>query len=242
MQPALGVRRERRRAGATFGRRRQVDEKDEFAPLAIRVGREPGHGLGERHPCDGFEFLGELARDDELALAAEHVGQRGRRGGDPMRCLVDQQRARQRGGRGEQLAARLCVRRQKPEKEESVGNEPGRRNSGDRRIRAWNRHHRKTGVQHRTHQPGARVADGGRAGIADQRHAAARAQGIEDTRDPPFLVVLVQRQWPRGDAEVPQQHRGHPRVFGRHHVGAAEDVDAAQCDVAQITERRGNHI
>jgi len=41
---------------------------------------------------------------------------------------------------------------------------------------------------------------------------------------------------------MPQQHRRDPRILGGDDIGAAEDVDGAQRHVAQVTERRGNHI
>ena len=44
------------------------------------------------------------------------------------------------------------------------------------------------------------------------------------------------------DKGAPEQHAGHPRILGGDHVSAAQDVDRPQRQIAQISERRGNHI
>ncbi len=56
------------------------------------------------------------------------------------------------------------------------------------------------------------------------------------------LVVLVQREGARRDPVVAEQHARHARVLGRDHVDAPEDVERAQRQVAEISDRRGDHI
>ncbi len=56
------------------------------------------------------------------------------------------------------------------------------------------------------------------------------------------LVVLVHGKWACGDAVVPQQHCGHAGVLGGDDVRAPEHVERAQRHIAQVTERRRDHI
>jgi hypothetical protein len=54
--------------------------------------------------------------------------------------------------------------------------------------------------------------------------------------------VGVDRERARRDAEVREELRRHARVFRGDAVDAAQHVDGAQRHVAQVSERRGNHI
>ena len=109
-------------------------------------------------------------------------------------------------------------------------------------IPAGNRDHGEAGVVDRAHEPCAGIADGRRPGIADERNAPARTQQVDDLDGALRLVVLVQRPRPGRDSVVPQQNRRYARVLRRDDIGAAEHVERPQRDVAQITERRGDHI
>ena len=151
--------------------------------------------------------------------------------------LVDHERHRQTRDRREELTPRLRRGGQETQEHESLGGEARRRHGRDGRVRAGNRHDGKSRVADRAHQPRAGIADRRRAGIADQRDAAPRAELRDDLRGARRFVVLVQRQRTGRDAVVPQQHAGHARVLGRNDVDAAEDVQRAQRQVAQISER-----
>jgi hypothetical protein len=123
-----------------------------------------------------------------------------------------------------------------------IGIEPRRGHGGDRGAGTGNRHYRKPCRAHRPHEARPWIADRRRAGITDQRHAAAGAKIPHDLLGPRRLVVFVERDRVRRDAEMPQQHAGHPRILGRDHVRAAQDVDRPQRQIAQISDRCGNHI
>ena len=106
----------------------------------------------ERHLRDGLEFLRDLARDHQRPLATERRAELRRGGANAMRGLVDHERARLARDRGQQLAPRLRRRRQKAQKQQAIGIEPGRGHGGDRGAGAGNRHHRKPCRAHRSHE------------------------------------------------------------------------------------------
>jgi hypothetical protein len=54
--------------------------------------------------------------------------------------------------------------------------------------------------------------------------------------------VRVRRERARRDAEVREQGRGDARVLGADAVDARQDVDRVQRYVAQVPERRRDHI
>ena len=132
-----------------------------------------------------------------------------------MRRLVDHERARQRRDRGEQLAARLGRRGRNPRNRKRSASSPAADTAA---IAALAPGIGTTGnpasrTARTSRAPG--IADGGRSGVAHQRDAAARAQHRDDCAARAVLVVRVQRQRPRRDAVVAQQHRRHARVLGR---------------------------
>jgi hypothetical protein len=241
-EPAQCVSRRRGATGARRGGGRRIDQQHEFAARTVRVGREPVARFGERHPRYRLEFLRELARDHEIPRAAQRLRERGDRRADPMRRLVDHQRARQRGDGCNRVAARLRARRKKTQEQELRGQQPGGGERGDQGARTWNRHHAQAGVAHRASETRAGIADRGRTGIAHQRDAAALAQQADQLLGAGGLVVLVQGDRAGRDAEVAQQNRRDARVLGGDHVHASEDIERAQAHVAQVTERSGNHI
>ena len=75
---------------------RRGDDQHELAARPVGVGREPGGRLGQRAAMQRFETLGQLARDDDLALRIERGGERRDRRRDPVRRFVEDQRVRQR--------------------------------------------------------------------------------------------------------------------------------------------------
>ena len=84
--------------------------------------------------------------------------------------------------------------------------EPRGRHRGDGGIGAGNRHHGEPRVADGAHESRARIADGGRAGIAHQRDAFPGAQLVDDPHRARRFVVLVQRNGTRRDAVMPQEH------------------------------------
>ena len=120
--------------------------------------------------------------------------------------------------------------------------ETGGGHRGDRGAGAGNRHHGKPRVAYRAHEPRAGIADGRRAGVADERDAFPGAQLLDDAHRARRFVVLVERHGARRDAVVPQEHAGDPRILGRDRVRAAQDVDGTKREIAQISERCRNDI
>jgi len=66
-------------------RRRRFDDQHELAAVSIRIGRKPCRGITQSDAVDRLEALGELARDDKLALRPERRGESVERGRNPVR-------------------------------------------------------------------------------------------------------------------------------------------------------------
>ena len=159
IDPGHRVRRQVDRARALGGR---VDRQHEFAALAVRVGGEPGVGLAEPHRGDLLERLGQLARDDEIAFAAERRDERTHGVAHAVRRLVDDQREREGRHRGEKRVARLRLRRQEAEEGEARRHEAGGGHRRDQRRGAGHRDHRVACVAHGAHETRAGIGHRGR--------------------------------------------------------------------------------
>ena len=159
-----------------------------------------------------------------------------------MRRFVDDERERQVRDGGEQLALCFRGRRQESQEDEPLGAQTRGRERGDRGVRAGNGHHLEAGVADPAHESRTGIADTRRAGVADDGDAAAAVEHRHDLVGARDLVVLVQREWTRRDPVVAEQHARHARVLGGDHVDAPEDVERAQRQVAEISDRRGDHI
>ena len=118
--------------------------------------------------------LGDFARDHGIALAAENCGAILQRPLHAMRRFIEHQGARLVRERLQPLAPGGAARRQKPFETKAVRRQPADRQRGDRRAGPWDGNDLDSGSRDRAHQIEARVADGGRARIADQSDRGAR--------------------------------------------------------------------
>ena len=189
-----------------------------------------------------FEHFGQFTRNDHAATGAKHAGHVGNGLVHAVRRLVEHQQVRQ-CLKGLKLAP-PCRRllRQKTEKKKMRRGAARGRQRTQCRVGAWQGDHRIAGIAHRRDRQRARVGNRRRAGIADQRDGFSRRQQVDQFLRSVPLVVLVQRQQPRGNAVVPEQMRGDARVLGGDDIDALEHVERAQGDVRQITNGRRDYI
>ena len=81
------------------------------------------------------------------------------------------------------------------------------------------------------------VADQGRAGVGDECDERALDQAADELLDPRGLVVLVQRDKRRADAELREQLAGMTGVLGRDQYGAGQRLAGAIGEIAAIADR-----
>lgn len=128
------------------------------------------------------------------------------------------------------------------EQEAGLGDAGGGQRSSDR-AGTGNRHHPVAGHPHLRHQYRTGIADGGRAGIADQGDALSGLQQVDNALRRAALVVLMDRQQAGSlDGVVRQQVRGVASIFRRHDIDRAQYVQRPQGDVAQISYRGRHYI
>ena len=221
---------------------RSIDDQDEFAFAAVIVFREPGSGVSKPAAMNAFEALGDLPGDDKHSLIAESRRESSDHGGNAMRRLVEHQRARIIA----QTLQRFGPRRRRRRKE--AAEHPLRRadarcrQRGDERARPRNGHDGVTRFRDSTHKLGARIADRGRSGIGNQRHALACGEPGDDLARASSLVVLVQGNERCADAVMRRQQSGNARVLGGDDVDLTQHIECAKRDVAQVSDRRRHHI
>jgi len=92
----------------------------------------------------------------------------------------------------------------------------------------------------RAHEPEPGIADQRRARIRNQRHRFALAQAPHERIRHVALVVLVQRQQRRVDAEVKQQGTAVAGVLGGNHCYLAQRGDGARGNVVAVSYRCGH--
>ena len=108
-----------------FRRRRSGNQQHELAAGAIRIFRQPAGCIGERHPHDLLEELGDLPGNDDLAGRLEGCGDVGEGLGDSMGCFVEHQRAGLTGQPLQAFAARGGLGRQEAFEHETIAGQPG---------------------------------------------------------------------------------------------------------------------
>jgi len=86
------------------------------------------------------------------------------------------------------------------------------------------------------------VGDRRRTGVGNQRQRAAFAQQAQQALRRRRLVVLVQGEGLGANAVVVEQATRVPRVLAGDGVDAAQHLQRARADVAQVSQRRGDHI
>ena len=94
----------------------------------------------------------------------------------------------------------------------------------------------------RTDQEEAGVADGGRAGVADERHLLARFETGSEGLGCLVLIELVVAHQRNADVVVLQQNTTGARVFGEYEVDRFQNTKRAQRDVFEIANGGGNEI
>ena len=191
---------------------------------------------------DGFEQLGQFARDDDAARCAEGDAHVGKAVGNSVWRLKKNQ-CKRIGGKPRELAPALAgALRQETVEQKMWRGEPGYRQCRDRRIGARNRRHRMARGARGGDQLRAGVGNRRRAGIAHERHRFALREQRQDLRHGALLVVLVQRGEFRRDAKVVEQFHRDPRVFSGDDRDAFQYIECPQTDVAQISNRGGDYI
>ena len=191
---------------------------------------------------DRLEALGELARDDKLALRPERRGESVERGRNPVRRFVEHQRAAEVAQALDLSCPRACGRRKKAAEQPLRRRKPGRGQRGDDGARTRNRHHRKAGVDHRSHQRRTGIAYRRGSRVGHERDSLTAGEPGDDLVRALPLIVRVQGCETALDAIVRRQRCGDSRVLRGDDIGLTQDVERAQGDVAQITDGRCDHI
>jgi len=95
---------------------------------------------------------------------------------------------------------------------------------------------------YRAHDARARVRYRRRAGIADQRHRSPGCQQFDNARGRCLFVVVVRCHELRANSVRTQERGRGAGVLGGDHIDSRQHFQGPECDVAQISERRGDHI
>ena len=98
------------------------------------------------------------------------------------------------------------------------------------------------GRDHRSHQSVARIRDQRRARVGHQRDRVAGADPLDQTWPGAGGIVLVVTGEARLDLMNRQQFGGSSSVFAGDHVGAAENLQAAQGHIGGIADRCRHNI
>nr|WP_290615700.1 hypothetical protein [Immundisolibacter sp.] len=183
------------------------------------------------------QFLGQRQR--AIAEHGSHVIQQVQQA---MRRFIKDERARLLHQRRQRRPPGRRARRQKTfegeaRRRQAAGTE--RRHGG---AGSGQRHHTDARRMRRRHQTLAGVADGRRAGIADQGDILALAQALDQAAGLRRLVVFMQRQQRRADAVMIQQRPAVAGVFGGDHGHRRQSLRRARAQIGQISERRGHHV
>nr|WP_236953230.1 hypothetical protein [Immundisolibacter cernigliae] len=183
------------------------------------------------------QFLGQRHR--AIAEYGSHVIQQGQQA---MRRFIKDERARFLHERRQRRLPGRRARRQKAfegeaHRRQAAGTE--RRHGG---AGSGQRHHTDARRMRRGHQTLAGVADGRRAGIADQSHVFALSQTLDQAAGLRRLVVLVQRQQRRADAVMIQQRPAVAGVLGSNDRHRRQGLRRARAQIGQISERCGHHV
>jgi hypothetical protein len=207
-----------------------LDDDRDLAPKLTRL------EFTEASPEDLLETLGELAakRDSARAHSAVQVAEDL---ADAAGGLEKNERSRGASRRIEPAFACRTLSRRKPEK----GKRVDRKSARDQRTEdgRWtgDRNDPKPGLDGRLHEPKAGIRKKRRPRVRDQRDRFALLQPAEKARDPPRLVVGMQRDARGTDPEVCAQSTGAPRVFACDAIHLGENATTALTDVLQVPDR-----
>ena len=76
----------------------------------------------------------------------------------------------------------------------------------------------------------------------DERDRLAASHALDELGRSLSFVVIVQGNERRTDAEMTHQSAGVTRILGGNHAAGAQGFDGARTEVAQISDRRRNHV
>src|ERR1700719_2820208 len=159
-----------------------------------------------------------------------------------MRRFIDHQRARFFCQRFQPEPARRAARRQKALETEPVRGQCADRERGNRGARSRNGDDLETRRRHRAHQLKPRIADGGRAGIADQRNRLALAQPCNYFNRAHLFVVIVQRYLRRSDTKVLEKNSGVACVLRRDERTVRQYGARSRGEITQIADWRRDDV
>lgn len=208
----------------------------------IRIGTEPAYRLRKREAHDLLVQLGEFARDDDLALRAQHRCDIRQALGDPMRRFVEDERNRLGAQALERSPARGRAGRKEATEMETAFPEAGRAQGGDRGTRTRNRHDPESCVAYPRHGTSTGVGYRRRSRIGDQRNVPSVLHESDELPCGGLLVVLVQGQQTGSDTVGVEQASAVTRILGGNHVNRAQHLKRAKRYVGKISERRCDHI
>ena len=146
----------------------------------------------ERPAHDLLVQLGQFPRHDDHSIIPARLAQVGERALDAMRRLVEHRSCAVSAAISARRSARSRpLRGRKPSNTNRSVGSPLIVSAMIARARSGDRADRVAGVDHRPHDPLARIGDAGRAGVADDRHLAAVAEHLEHVGDAGELGVVV---------------------------------------------------
>ena len=138
--------------------------------------------------------------------------------------------------------ARGALRWEEPDVKKTVAGQPARTEHGGERARAGHRDHRQAAATTRAHHAKTRIAQRGRAGVADDRDGFSGGDEVGEFLRGLGFVVLVISGEVLAQAEPGEQAAGRARVLARHEINATEDRAGAVREVREVADGRGHDI
>ncbi len=136
----------------------------------------PRSTLAERAAHDRLVQLRQLPGDGDGPVGSARLGEIGDRAGDPVRRLVEHDRASLGGDLGESPARSDPAARQEPFEHEAGRRQPTGHERGDECRRTGDGGDLEAGVEDRTDEQLPRVADPRRPGVGDHGDVASRGR------------------------------------------------------------------
>ena len=185
--------------------------------------------------------LGQFPAHQRGAVAQDlmHVRQRFP---DPVRRLVEHQRAIIVLKLPQRLPPLALFRRQEALEHEPVGGQPADAQRGGGRGHSRNRRHRHPVLGRRPDQVIARVRDRRRARVRHQRDVLAGFQPLHQRGGlGPFVAVMIAGEG-CVDLVPGEQLPGVPGIFRRDEVYLPQHAQGAQRDILQVADGRSHHV
>ncbi len=192
---------------------------------------------------DALEALGELARDHELALRIQRGGER-----RPALPRCDAAPRRTRARRPSPTASRGALRRAPASPVESRRTATAARRPPTPTTLPSPRSDPGPERRRSPASPTARTSAAPGSLIAGVPASVTSATRLPCSSNPTTCcarrrsLCSLRLQYVGADAVVREQYPGHARVLRRDDIDLRQNVERAQGDVAQIPDRRGDHI